>query len=157
MLRTISVLFLVPFMARVVFSQEPPPNEPMKFASKEVYRQKLENNTFKPCVDVLCTPSGRNILRDSPWDHIHHHALMFAIGVNGVDFWGEFDDTRGKQIASSVGKFSEMIWQKAGEYRQQQVDITDLDWVIPDGTVVLEETRKIRVERYHDKDVTLLT
>ena len=32
---------------------------------------------------------GTNILRDSPFDHKHHHALMFAFRVNGVNFWEE--------------------------------------------------------------------
>jgi len=44
---------------------------------------------FKPYVKELFTPGGMNVLLDSPADHVHHHALMFACDVNGVDFWGE--------------------------------------------------------------------
>jgi len=44
---------------------------------------------MKPFVRELFTPSGVQILRDSPADHKHHHGLMFALGVDGVDFWGE--------------------------------------------------------------------
>jgi hypothetical protein len=44
---------------------------------------------FKPYVKELCTIKGDNILRDSPFDHLHHHALMYAIKVNGVNFWEE--------------------------------------------------------------------
>jgi hypothetical protein len=44
---------------------------------------------MKPYVKKLYTPNGVQVLRDSPPDHKHHHGLMFALGVNGVDFWGE--------------------------------------------------------------------
>jgi len=163
--KTISAILLVSFATGVAFSQEPPASEPMKFDGREVYRQKLENNTFKPCVDVLCTPSGRNILRDSPWDHIHHHALMFAVGVNGVDFWGEFDDTRGKQIATCGSQHTGMEWYNTEWQSRLNVppqyksfmEATNLDWIIPDGSIVLKEIRTIDVLCPHDPDVTLLT
>ena len=38
----------------------------------------------KPYVKQLFTPGGIQILRDSPFDHKHHHALMFAVAVDGV-------------------------------------------------------------------------
>ena len=44
---------------------------------------------FKPCVRELAPLGGQNILRDAPHDHLHHHALMFAIAVNGLNFWEE--------------------------------------------------------------------
>lgn len=43
----------------------------------------------KPYVRELCTPDGVNVLRDSPADHLHHHALMYAVRVDGVNFWEE--------------------------------------------------------------------
>lgn len=43
----------------------------------------------RPYVKQLCTPSGVNFLRDNVADHIHHHGLMFAVKVDGVDFWAE--------------------------------------------------------------------
>lgn len=44
---------------------------------------------FKSYVKELCTLAGDNILRDAPHDHLHHHALMYAIKVNGINFWEE--------------------------------------------------------------------
>ena len=44
---------------------------------------------FKPCVKELAPLGGSNILRDAPFDHLHHHALMYAIAVNGLNFWEE--------------------------------------------------------------------
>lgn len=44
---------------------------------------------WKPYVRELHTLRGDNVLRDSPFDHKHHHALMYGIKVNGVNFWEE--------------------------------------------------------------------
>lgn len=44
---------------------------------------------FKPYVRELYTLRGENVLRDAPADHLHHHGLMYAIRVNGVNFWEE--------------------------------------------------------------------
>ena len=157
MMKTVSVFLIVPFMAGLLFAQDAPMSKPVTFEGKTVYRHKLENNTFKPCVDVLCTPSGRNVLRDSPWDHIHHHALMYAVGVNDVDFWGEFDDTRGKQTVTSSIAESKTESDGAGLSKAVFHEKINLNWVIPDGTVVLKETRAIVVSCQKGDDVTLLT
>jgi len=65
----------------------------------EVFRgdQKLlvyafATNQFKPYVKELYTLKGGNVLRDAPPDHLHHHGLMFAIRVNGINFWEERTD-----------------------------------------------------------------
>jgi hypothetical protein len=52
----------------------------------------LATNQFKPYVKELYTLKGDNILRDAPPDHLHHHGLMFAIRVNGINFWEERTD-----------------------------------------------------------------
>lgn len=44
---------------------------------------------FKPYVRELYTLRGENVLRDAPADHLHHHGLMYAIRLNGVNFWEE--------------------------------------------------------------------
>ena len=44
---------------------------------------------FKPYVKELHAIGGKNVLRDAPHDHLHHHALMYGITVNGVNFWEE--------------------------------------------------------------------
>jgi len=45
--------------------------------------------SYKPYVKVLSTIEGEDLLRDAPHDHLHHHALMYAIRVNGLNFWEE--------------------------------------------------------------------
>lgn len=54
-----------------------------------VLRYRYGGVDFKPYVDFLTTPSGVNILRDAPHDHVHHHGLMFAIMINNTNFWEE--------------------------------------------------------------------
>ena len=49
-------------------------------------------NRFKPCVHALYSLKGDNLLIDSPPDHVHHHGLMYAITVNGINFWEEQTD-----------------------------------------------------------------
>ena len=48
-----------------------------------------ENVPFKPYARQLFSPNGVNVLRDAPSDHLHHHGLMFAVAVEGVNFWEE--------------------------------------------------------------------
>src|SRR5206468_9597888 len=50
----------------------------------------LSGYTNKPYIAVLRGPSGRNVLEDSPGDHVHHHGVWRGHGdVNGVDFYLE--------------------------------------------------------------------
>lgn len=52
---------------------------------------------YKPYVRAFRSPRGANVLRDSPIDHKHHHALMYAIAAEDVSFWVE-DETAGTQL-----------------------------------------------------------
>jgi hypothetical protein len=56
---------------------------------RQVLEYRFVKSPRKPYVARLFTPSGVQILRDSPADHRHHHALMFALAVDSIDFWGE--------------------------------------------------------------------
>ena len=52
----------------------------------------------KPYVKELFTPAGVQVLLDSPADHIHHRGLMFAVAIDGVNFWEE-STTSGRQVS----------------------------------------------------------
>ena len=47
------------------------------------------SSQFKPYVRELYTLRGENVTRDAPPDHLHHHGLMYAVSVNGINFWEE--------------------------------------------------------------------
>jgi hypothetical protein len=56
---------------------------------------------FKPYVKELYTLKGQNLLRDAPHDHLHHHALMYAIKVNGLNFWEEISGSGVEKVVQS--------------------------------------------------------
>lgn len=70
--------------------------------TSEVLYYQSAPSPLKPYVKALHSPLGRNILLDSPHDHVHHHGLMMAFKVNDVDFWGE-QAGAGKQQADDKG------------------------------------------------------
>lgn len=107
---------------------------------------------FKPYVKQLYSPGGVNVLRDAPHDHLHHHALMFAIGAGGVDFWAETAGC-GKQLSGQYhgGKGGVRNGHEAVMIAQ------GLEWVSGKDEKVLKEDRHLRVDRGDDGGATLLT
>lgn len=100
-------------------------------------------NPFKPYVAQLYTPAGIAVLRDSPKDHVHHHALMFAVSVEGVSFWEE-KPAAGRQVPTET---------RPERTRLRQA----LQWTLADGRVVAREERLIAVHAEAAPRATLLT
>lgn len=70
------------------------------FKKKRVLLYSFDQDQFKPYVRELYTLAGENILLDGPLDHLHHHGLMYAIRVNGINFWEEtLESGRQKHIS----------------------------------------------------------
>ncbi len=63
----------------------------LSFNNKPVLAWSFASNQFKPYIKSLHALTGENILLDAPADHLHHHGLMYAIRINGVNFWEERD------------------------------------------------------------------
>lgn len=108
---------------------------------------------FKPCVNRCLTPKGVQFLRDSPHDHKHHHALMYALGINDFNFWEE-TDKGGKEVHREItGTRSEFVrggvWSHFGEM---------LDW-IPAGQdkPIAVELRTIGLMRLRGVKARLIT
>lgn len=108
---------------------------------------------FKPYVRTFHTPAGVNVLRDSPFDHKHHHSLMYAIGVEGVTFWSETEDA-GRQVHrefTSVGSGGSDGLATASF-------IERLDWIAPgDKGLLVTEERGIRIHESSSLGASLLT
>jgi len=116
-------------------------------------RYRYEEVPFKPCVQQLFTPGGINILRDSPADHKHHHALMYAIAVDGLNFWEEQKEP-GCQTHRSFTDV--MVVQKNDSLRTGFTE--HLDWINPRSLeLLMKESRTIRVNRPKDLDATILS
>jgi len=116
-------------------------------------RYRYDNVPFKPCVQELFSPGGINILRDSPADHVHHHALMYAVAVDGVNFWEE-QQAPGRQEHRA---FTDITVDRHGDI--PWVGLTEqLAWVNPRGKeLLLNEHRTIRLCQPDDPKVTLVT
>jgi hypothetical protein len=96
---------------------------------------------FKPYAAQLWTPGGVAVLRDSPHDHKHHHALMFAVSADGVSFWEE-TPKGGFQLARQLTLITDGLTQQ-------------LDWQTPASNLVLQETRTLKL--HECAGATLLT
>ncbi|GHT12542.1 hypothetical protein FACS1894170_07480 [Planctomycetales bacterium] len=117
----------------------------LKSGDKPVAEYRFVGVPFKPYIEKLRTPSGRNVLRDAPHDHLHHHGLMFAIAINGCNFWEEFSSEFGKELTVSIKP-------QAGS--ETDVVESELDWNTKDAKTLVKEDRKISVSS--DDKVTLL-
>ena len=95
-----------------------------------VDRLKFIWDSPRPCVHPLVAPNGAVLTVDAPVDHPWHHGLWFAIKfVNGENFWEEYD-TFGVLRTTSVAV-------------ADGVTHADIEWVRPNGEVVVDEIRRI--------------
>jgi hypothetical protein len=86
--------------AKLTFASDPLPTPSIEatqeptawtilFKGQKVMLYSFDPHKFKSYVKELYTLTGDNVLRDAPHDHLHHHGLMYAIKVNGINFWEE--------------------------------------------------------------------
>lgn len=107
---------------------------------------------FKPYAKHWCTPRGTNVLRDAPHDHLHHHALMYAIGIDGVDFWSE-----GGKAGRQVHRGLEGVQTCQRDGFTVATFTQKLDWVGSGEDSKIREQRTLEVYRKKDLDASLLT
>jgi hypothetical protein len=125
----------------------------VKAGDRELLEYQAKESPNKPYVRQLFTPKGVQILRDSPSDHKHHHALMFALKVDNVDFWGE-------QPGAGIEKSIESVSKKSNSSDDAtQVELTQkLDWVDPKtGKPLVKENRQIQAFTSPELKATLLS
>ncbi len=97
---------------------------------------------FKPYVKELFTPAGLNVLLDSPDDHKHHHGLMLAYKVDGINYWEETENS-GRQKSLEISEIYSSSERMSGEGGFS----TNIHWIGPEsGVVVLKEKRTISGE-----------
>ena len=138
-------------LCRVAAAQQPEPPKPLRLQMDQDVTMQVRGRTIatyratpapnRPFLRELWTPGfGIQVLRDSPFDHRHHHGMMFALSVDGRDFWC---DTPTGAIGRQVPKPLEDV-QLGGAADTSRVTFTQpLDWTAPDGTVPLHERRTI--------------
>ena len=125
----------------------------VKVNDREILEYRKIESPNKPYVRKLFTPAGVQILRDSPDDHKHHHALMFAVKADNVDFWGEQPNAGiEKFLARQSIRTSVENGFGCGEFSNT------LEWIDPQAAKpLLEELRRISVFSGPDLKVTLLS
>lgn len=111
----------------------------LQVAGKTMAEYQCRPHPRKPYLKQLFSPGGVNVLRDAPADHLHHHGLMFAVAVDGVDFWSE-NEKCGHQ--KPVGLSDVRSVERRG--LTWRTFTHEIDWVGPDAkTLLLKEQRTI--------------
>jgi len=120
---------------------------------RRLFCYRYEDVPFKPYMQQLYSPGGINVLRDAPHDHLHHHALMFAVAVDGVNFWEE-QTKPGRQLHKC---FDGMRVDRNGD--KSKAGFTEhIDWINLRGQeLLLREHRIIEVKSIEDDKATLLS
>jgi LacI family transcriptional regulator len=111
-----------------------------QLSEKPLLTYRWAENPAKPYVEKLFSPSGVNVLRDSPADHKHHHGLMFAVAVDGVDFWSE-NPACGREHSVRPGPAA----------------VQEIQWLAPSGEKLLRETRRVDARKVPQPAATLVT
>ena len=138
-------------------------------------RYRYRDVPFKPYVEQLFSPGGTNVLRDAPSDHLHHHALMFAVTVDGVNFWEE-QQAPGRQVHRSftnmrIDKPDDLpraspVRSSCSRRDRECTGVTSngasftecIDWTNPRSKeLLLKEHRTIEVCQMKEPQVTLLS
>ncbi len=116
----------------------------LSVGGKPVLEYRQTPNPNKVYVSRLYSPGGTQVLLDSPADHVHHHALMLGLDVNGVSFWVD-----GKQHGTQKPRGPAKV--AAGALEQT------LDWVTPEGRALLVEERRVTLHPADGNAFTLIT
>ena len=124
----------------------------IKYGDDMLAQYRYADVTFKPYVETLFTPSGVNVLLDSPPDHVHHHGLMLAVAVDGVNCWEEAPKA-GKQ---QHRRFTDMGGKRRNGIRSAGFE-ERLEWVDATGGRLLDEQRTVRVRLSANRKAVLLT
>lgn len=108
----------------------------------ELWAGYVADGEFKPYVWPIIGPTGAPVTREWPMgqgrdekhDHPHQRSMWFTHGdVNGMSFWEEAAG-RGRTV------HKEFVSLEGGA---QAVVVTRNDWVMPDGSTVLQDLRKL--------------
>jgi len=144
------------FAEEFLCAQEVPTGILRTYDGRDFYHHRFRDVGQKPYIDFLAAPGGNNILRDAPPDHYHHHGMMFAIRINGVNFWEEHPDGYpGKEQLTAENFVHTGI--ECGQSGTLVDESLDLNWITPRGTLLLEERRFIRAQMKSESEPTLLT
>ena len=102
----------------------------VSYQGQPLLRYVFNPRQYKPYVAEFSAPGGRNILRDAPSDHLHHHGLMYAIKVNGLNFWEEVAGNGVERVVTTSAAVT-----SAGAKLEQVIH-----WVAPQEAFIADTT-----------------
>lgn len=121
---------------------------------KLVLEYRSQAHPMKVYVSQWTTPQGTQVLRDSPHDHVHHRALMYALGIDDCDFWSEEPaDQYGKQVPADGTSLS----STSTNGRLRTVIRQAINWINTKDIVLAVESREITAEQGVLEGASLLT
>jgi hypothetical protein len=127
-------------------------------AGKPVLDYRSASNATKPYVQKLYTPAGVQVLQDSPPDHAHHHGLMFALGVNDVNFWHETPGAEGPPFIGRQRGSDLQYGLESADHGSQKLVITQaVDWLGRENRPVVRERRRLTARCEQNAKSFLLT
>ena len=104
------------------------------------------NDSFKPFIHPLNTPTGRTVSCASPHDHKHHKGLMYALRTAEVNFWEEVSTQPGEQ----VGRQRPQGFTTVAESGEEVGFTEQLCWEAVESTVpIFLEERTIRWRQHN--------
>jgi hypothetical protein len=126
----------------------------IQYYGRLLLEYRSQPNPMKVYVSKWTTPQGTQVLRDSPHDHVHHRALMYAIGIDKCDFWSEVPpQDYGKQVPTG-GVY---ISSSSTNDRNQVVINQTINWVNTQSAVLAVESREITAHLGAIESASLLT
>lgn len=118
-----------------------------------VLQYRHDGSPYKPYIKELFTPSGVQVLRDAPADHLHHHGIMFAVAADGVTFWTETPEG-GRQVSRELTEPEITVAPDCSRVSFTQ----GLDWLAPNAdSPTLQEQRTIELIQVDELLPTLVT
>lgn len=126
------VLCWLPFAAPAAGLSLATTDEPtawtLLYGQQKVLVYSFAPQKFKPYVKELAPLGGEDILRDAPFDHLHHHALMYGIRVNGINFW---EEVPGNGVQKVIRTAKPLLAETGPDGQPQATLEQVLHWVAP--------------------------
>jgi hypothetical protein len=139
--------------SKITINQEGDKSIVVKLNDREILEYRCQESPKKPYVRKLFTPGGVQILRDSPSDHQHHHALMFAVTADKVDFWSE-----GRNNGTEKSRSIDSVKSNTHDGVAQSEISQKLDWIDPQTEkTILQESRRLETFAAPELKATLLS
>jgi hypothetical protein len=136
----------------------------VRFGDRELFRYVYcskvgADESPKPYFHPVRTLSGNSLTNFRPNDHPWHHALCHTISrVGEVNYWGgpSYRQESGYQFRGDQGRQVHRAWTRLALDGDEPVMEEELEWVGPDDSVQLSETRKIMVSVRPDESAWTL-